>query len=150
MKVVIQRVSQASVIINSETKGSIEKGLLLLAGIGPEDDQNDVRWLASKITSMRIFEDDMGKMNLSVKDVEGDILLISQFTLFASTRKGNRPSFSGSALPEKAIPLYNEFHKILEKELGKEVPSGEFGAYMNVSLINDGPVTINIDSKERI
>jgi D-aminoacyl-tRNA deacylase len=149
MRIVIQRVSHASVEIEGETKGSIYKGLLLFAGIGPEDDENDVRWLASKICSMRIFEDDRGKMNLSAKDIDGEILLISQFTLFASTKKGNRPSFNGSAEPKHAIPLYNHFHKLLERELGKEVPSGKFGAHMNISLCNDGPVTIIIDSKER-
>ncbi len=149
MKVVVQRVSRASVIINGKTKGSINKGLLLFLGVGPEDDQNDAIWLASKISSMRIFEDQMGKMNLSIKEINGEILLVSQFTLFASTKKGNRPSFNGSALPGLAIPLYNKFHKILEETLEKDVPTGEFGAQMNVSLVNDGPVTISIDSKER-
>jgi len=150
VKIVIQRVSRASVTIKGTIKGSIDRGLLLFTGIGPEDDETDAKWLASKITSMRIFEDDCGKMNLSVKDIEGQILLISQFTLYASTKKGNRPSFNGSALPEKAIPLYNQFHKFLEEETACHVPSGEFGAHMDISLVNDGPVTIIIDSKERL
>jgi len=149
MRIVIQRVSRASVEIDGIIKGNIGKGLLLLAGIGPEDSEDDARWLASKITAMRIFEDREGKMNLSVKDVEGEILLISQFTLFASTRKGNRPSFNGSAPPDKAIPLYEKFHEELAALTGKEIPSGEFGAHMNIDLCNDGPVTIIIDSRER-
>ncbi|MBB6480860.1 D-aminoacyl-tRNA deacylase [Spirochaeta isovalerica] len=149
MRVVIQRVSRASVEIEGRTKGQIGKGLLLFAGVGPEDKEEDARWLASKITTMRIFEDGGGKMNLSVKDVEGDILLISQFTLYASTRKGNRPSFNGSAPPEVAVPLYDIFHRELTGIMGKDVPSGEFGAHMNIDLRNDGPVTIIMDSRER-
>lgn len=149
MKTVLQRVSRASVEIEGVVKGKIEKGLLIFTGVGPEDDEKDARWLASKVTSMRIFEDSEGKMNLSVKDVGGEILLISQFTLYASTKKGNRPSFNGSAPPEKAIPLYNKFHNYLEEELGKDVPSGDFGAHMNIDLCNDGPVTIIMDSRER-
>lgn len=149
MKVVIQRVSRASVEIDGNIRGAVGRGLLLFAGIGPGDDESDGRWLASKIASMRIFEDGEGKMNLSVKDAGGDILLISQFTLFASTKKGNRPSFNGSAPPETAVPLYNQFHKDLEKELGRTVPTGEFGAHMNVDLCNDGPVTILMDSRDR-
>lgn len=149
MKVVIQRVSKASVEIDGEIRGDIKRGLLLLAGIGPDDDENDALWLASKIVSMRIFEDEAGKMNLSVKDVGGEILLISQFTLYASTRKGNRPSFNGSAPPSSAIPLYEKFHSLLERELGKAVPSGEFGAHMKIDLCNDGPVTIILDSREK-
>ncbi|MDA3811028.1 MAG: D-aminoacyl-tRNA deacylase [Spirochaetaceae bacterium] len=149
MKVVIQRVSDASVQIDNIVKGSIRKGLLLFIGIGPEDEISDARWLASKVVSMRIFEDGMGKMNLSVRDVQGEILLISQFTLYASTKKGNRPSFNGSAPPEYAIPLYNQFHQFLKNELQQEIPSGEFGAFMKISLTNDGPVTIILDSKER-
>lgn len=149
MKVVIQRVSRASVTINDFVKGSIGMGLLLFVGIGPEDTLEDARWLTSKICSMRIFEDREGKMNLSLLDIGGDILLISQFTLYASTKKGNRPSFNGSAPPESAIPLYNDFHNLLEQSLNKSVPSGEFGAHMDISLCNDGPVTIIIDSKVR-
>jgi len=164
MRIVIQRVSHASVYIENnknprsraednsgspDKKGAIDRGLLLFAGIGPDDEKNDALWLASKICSMRIFEDSAGKMNLSVKDINGEILLISQFTLFASTKKGNRPLFNGSAKPEEAIPLYNYLHKQLEMKLEKSIPSGEFGAHMNISLCNDGPVTIIIDSKER-
>lgn len=148
MRVVLQRVSQASVTIDGKIKGHIKKGLLLLAGVGPEDDESDGKWLASKLTAMRIFEDEQGKMNLSVKDVDGEILLISQFTLYASTKKGNRPSFNGSAPPEKAIPLFEGFHKQLESELDKEIPTGEFGAHMDIQLINDGPVTIVLDSRD--
>ncbi len=150
MKVVIQRVLEASVLIDSKIKGSIKEGLLLFVGIGPEDEIDDTRWIASKITSMRIFSDDQDKMNLSVKDIDGDILLISQFTLFASTKKGNRPSFNGSAPPARAIPLYNEFRNFLSIEMKKEIQTGEFGSDMKVMSINNGPVTINIDSKERI
>ncbi|MBI9099107.1 MAG: D-tyrosyl-tRNA(Tyr) deacylase [Spirochaetaceae bacterium] len=149
MRALIQRVSHASVTIGDEIKGSIKRGLLLFVGIGHDDEEKDMIWLVSKILSMRIFEDDQGKMNLSVKDIEGDILLISQFTLYGSTKKGNRPSFNGSAKPEKAVPLYNRFHILLEEELKKTVPSGEFGAQMEINLCNDGPVTIIIDSRER-
>lgn len=149
MKIVIQRVSHASVSIENKVKSSINKGLLLFVGIGPEDTENDVIWLSSKITSMRIFEDSNNKMNLSLKDIKGEILLISQFTLYASTKKGNRPSFNGSAKPESAIPIYNKLHHCLEKDLEKPIGTGEFGAHMNISLNNDGPVTIILDSKER-
>lgn len=149
MRVVIQRVSRASVTINETVKGAIEKGLLIFAGVGPDDNEEDARWLASKITAMRIFEDNDGKMNLSVKDVGGAILLISQFTLFASTKKGNRPSFNGSAPPGKAIALYETLHRELTENMGNEVPTGEFGSHMKINLCNDGPVTIIIDSKER-
>lgn len=149
MKIVLQRVSRASVSIDDKTKGSINRGLLLFLGIGPNDTESDARWLVSKICALRIFEDNKGKINLSLKDINGEILLISQFTLFASTKKGNRPSFNGAAKPELAIPLYDHFHQLLEQDLGKAVPTGEFGAHMDVSLCNDGPVTITIDSKER-
>ncbi len=149
MKVIIQRVSCASVKINDITKGSINDGLLLFLGIAPEDDESEALWLAKKICSLRIFEDINGKMNLSIKETKGDILLISQFTLFASTKKGNRPSFNGSADPDKAIPLYNRFHNLLENELNKKIATGEFGANMDVLLTNKGPVTISINSKER-
>ncbi len=150
MKIVLQRVSWASVSIEEKIKGSINRGLLLFLGIGPEDTESDASWLVSKICSMRIFEDEAGKMNLSVREIEGEILLISQFTLYASTKKGNRPSFNGSAKPEMAISLYHCFHKLIEQKMGKTVPTGEFGAQMDVSLCNDGPVTITIDSKERM
>lgn len=149
MRTVIQRVSNASVEIEGYIKGKISRGLLLYVGIGPEDAECDAEWLASKIAAMRIFEDDRGKMNRSVKDIDGEILLISQFTLYASTKKGNRPSFNGCAPPEKAIPLYNLFHKLLEKELGNSIASGEFGANMTILLENSGPLTIILDSRER-
>jgi D-tyrosyl-tRNA(Tyr) deacylase len=149
MRVVLQRVSEASVKIKNEIKGSISRGLLILVGVGPEDDEKDARWMASKITSLRVFEDEWGKMNLSVKEIDGQILLISQFTLYGSVRKGNRPSFNGSASPEKAVPLYNHFHDLLEEMMGNTVPSGTFGAHMDISLINNGPVTIILDSREK-
>ncbi|MBN2656767.1 MAG: D-tyrosyl-tRNA(Tyr) deacylase [Spirochaetales bacterium] len=149
MRVIIQRVARASVEIEGKIKGKIDRGLLLFAGVGPDDSEDDVLWMAAKIASMRIFEDKAGKMNLSVRDVEGDILLISQFTLYASTKKGNRPSFNGSASPEKAIPLYESFHRQLTAIIEKAVPSGDFGAHMKIDLCNDGPVTIIMDSRER-
>lgn len=149
MLAVIQRVSEASVTIDGNTKGSIGHGFLLLLGIAQDDGQEDIEWLSKKISGMRIMGDEEGKMNLSLKDVHGDILLISQFTLQASTKKGNRPSFINAAKPEIAIPLYNKFIRELEKELEKPVQTGEFGADMKVSLINDGPVTIVIDSKNK-
>lgn len=149
MRIVLQRVSRASVSVEGMSKGSIDQGLLLFIGIGPEDTEDDARWLASKICTMRIFQDEAGKMNLSVKEIGGEILLISQFTLFASLKKGNRPSFNGSAKPEKAIPLYRHFHKLMEQLMDKKIQTGEFGAHMDVSLCNDGPVTITMDSKER-
>ena len=145
MRVTIQRVSEASVLINQKVKSEIKQGLVLLLGISSDD----IEWLCKKITSLRIFSDEQGKMNQSLIDVKGQILLISQFTLFASTKKGNRPSFIRSAHPDIAIPLYEEFHKCLEQLLDKPIASGEFGADMKVRLCNDGPVTINIDSKIR-
>ena len=149
MRVVIQRVSEASVLINGNEKRTIGKGLLLLCGIEESDGQEDVEWLSQKIIQMRIFSDAEGKMNLSLKDVDGDILLISQFTLHASTKKGNRPSFIKAARPETAIPLYEKMILQLEMDGGKKITTGEFGADMKVSLVNDGPVTIVIDSKNR-
>jgi D-tyrosyl-tRNA(Tyr) deacylase len=149
MKVVIQRVSEAAVKIDGGVKGSIESGLLILVGIENADSTEDVDWLASKIVSLRIFSDENGLMNLSVKEINGGILVISQFTLHAKTKKGNRPSFIDAARPEQAIPLYEKFKSALEKELGKPIQSGIFGADMKVSLINDGPVTIVIDSKNK-
>lgn len=148
MIAVIQRVSKASVKIEENIKGSIQKGFLILLGITHDDTLEDVEWLSKKINGMRIFSDEEGKMNLDLKSVNGDILLISQFTLHASTKKGNRPSFIEAARPEIAIPLYEQMIKQLSKELGKEIQTGEFGADMKVSLINDGPVTIIIDSKK--
>ncbi len=149
MKVVLQRVSQASVCVENKTIGQIDFGYLILLGIGHEDSVEDLNWLVNKIINLRIFSDNDGKMNLSILDVKGDILLISQFTLFASTKKGNRPSFINSAKPEIAIPIYKSFKAELSKKLGKEIQSGEFGADMKVDLTNDGPVTIIIDSKNK-
>lgn len=149
MIAVIQRVSEASVKIEEKIKGSIQTGFLILLGITHDDTLEDVEWLSKKIIGMRIFSDEEGKMNLNIKSVNGNILLISQFTLHASTKKGNRPSFIEAARPEIAIPLYEQMIKQLSKELGKEIQTGEFGADMKVSLINDGPVTIVIDSKNK-
>ena len=149
MRVTIQRVSEASVLINQKVKSEIKQGLVLLLGISSDDCSDDIEWLCKKITSLRIFSDEQGKMNQSLIDVKGQILLISQFTLFASTKKGNRPSFIRSAHPDIAIPLYEEFHKYLEQLLDTPIASGEFGADMKVRLCNVGPVTINIDSKIR-
>jgi D-aminoacyl-tRNA deacylase len=147
MRVVVQRVSEATVHIDSMIKGQIENGLVVFLGIEASDTFEDVQWLCGKICSMRIFGDEEGKMNRSVLEINGSILLISQFTLHASTKKGNRPSFIRAARPEHAVPLYNAFIVELRKKL--TVETGEFGADMKVSLINDGPVTIVMDSKER-
>lgn len=149
MRVTIQRVSEASVLINQKVKSEIKQGLVVLLGISTDDCSDDIEWLCKKITALRIFSDEQGKMNQSLSDVNGQILLISQFTLFASTKKGNRPSYIRSANPDIAIPLYEEFHKCLEQLLDKQIATGEFGADMKVRLCNDGPVTINIDSKTR-
>lgn len=149
MRAVIQRVSEASVKINNKIKGKIGEGLLVFAGFEEADDFEDIEWLAGKIVRLRIFNDENGVMNLSVQDVKGEILLISQFTLHASTKKGNRPSYIKAAKLEIAIPLYEKFIIQLEKESGKKIQTGEFGADMKVSLINDGPVTIVIDSKNK-
>jgi D-tyrosyl-tRNA(Tyr) deacylase len=148
MRVVIQRVSEASVSIDSQVTGQINKGYMILVGICPEDNQEDIQWLTQKIINLRVFGDEDGKMNLSIIDIKGEILLISQFTLFASTKKGNRPSFIQSAKPEIAIPLYEQFINSL-RETGIPVQTGTFGADMKVSLTNDGPVTIIIDSKNK-
>ncbi|HWB64396.1 MAG TPA: D-aminoacyl-tRNA deacylase [Chitinophagales bacterium] len=149
MRVTIQRVSEASVTIGGKVKSAIKKGLLVLAGFEEADTTGDLEWTANKITGLRIFTDENGLMNLSVKEVGGDIIIVSQFTLHAMTKKGNRPSFIRSAKPEIAIPLYQQFVKYVETALGKEVGTGEFGADMKVALLNDGPVTINIDSKNK-
>ncbi len=149
MKVVIQRVAQASVTIDSKVVADIQKGLLVLVGIEDLDNQEDSNWLASKIANLRIFSDENDVMNLSVKDVDGDIIVVSQFTLHATTKKGNRPSYIKASKPEIAIPLYENFVLQLEKEMGKKVQTGIFGADMKVLLLNDGPVTIVIDSKNR-
>lgn len=147
MKFVIQRVSEASVTIDGSVKGLIQQGLLVLIGIEEADNTEDLGWMIQKTINMRIFGDAEGKMNLSLKDVLGGILLISQFTLHASTKKGNRPSFIKAARPEQAIPLYQQAIRQFSTELGKPIQTGEFGADMKVSLINDGPVTILLDSK---
>ena len=149
MRVVIQRVSQSSVTISGTVKASIGKGLLVLLGIEESDTLEDIEWLCGKIARLRIFEDESGVMNLSVMESGGDILLISQFTLFASTKKGNRPGYTRAARPEIAIPLYEKFVTALESETGKKIFTGEFGADMKVALVNDGPVTIIIDSKNK-
>ena len=149
MRLVIQRVSKAAVHIGGVCAGAVGPGLLILAGIEEEDTEEDVRWLANKAAAMRIFSDADGKMNLSVREVSGSVLVVSQFTLHASTRKGNRPSFIRAARPERAIPLYELFKKELAFLLEGRVESGEFGADMQVSLINDGPVTIFMDSRKR-
>ena len=149
MRVVLQRVSEASVTIENNVKSSIKSGLLLLVGIEDEDHQEEIEWLCRKIINMRIFSDEDDKMNLSLKDIDGEALIISQFTLHASTKKGNRPSFIKAAKPDVAIPLYKAFIKEFEKQLDKKLGTGEFGADMKVSLLNDGPVTIIIDSKEK-
>ena len=149
MRAVIQRVSRASVTIRNQVKGQIGKGLLVLLAVEELDGPEDIEWLSGKIVRLRVFPDQAGQMNRSVQEVEGDILVISQFTLFASTRKGNRPSYSKSAPPPLAIPLYEAFVQRLGADLGKPVQTGEFGADMQVELVNDGPVTIIIDSKSR-
>jgi len=149
MRVVIQKVTQASVSIENQTVASIDKGLLVLVGIEDGDTNEDIAWLSSKIVNLRVFDDDNGVMNLSVKEVEGEVLIVSQFTLHASTKKGNRPSYIKAARPEVAIPIYEAFIKQVETLLGKEVPTGQFGAMMQVSLCNDGPVTILIDTKNK-
>lgn len=150
MIVVIQRVSEASVTIEGEVKSSIGTGLMILIGIENDDDQDDILWLSKKIVNLRIFPDEAGVMNKSLLDIDGEILLISQFTLHASTKKGNRPSYIKAARPEVAIPLYEKMIKTLELDLGKSIGTGEFGADMKVSLVNDGPVTIIMDSKNRV
>ncbi len=149
MRVVIQRAAKASVLINGSIERSINKGLVVLLGIEDDDENADADWLVNKISSMRIFSDDEGKMNLSLKDIEGELLIISQFTLHASVKKGNRPSFIKAAKPDKAIPLYEYFIALSMKQHPAKVQTGEFGADMQVSLVNDGPVTITMDSKNR-
>ncbi|MCF6171433.1 MAG: D-aminoacyl-tRNA deacylase [Bacteroidales bacterium] len=150
MKVVIQRVSSASVSISREIKAEIGEGLLILLGIENTDGQEDIDWLAGKIARLRIFNDENNVMNLSLQDVGGDAIVVSQFTLHASTKKGNRPSYIHAAGPDDAIPLYEKFVKALEEQLGKPVGTGEFGAMMDVALVNSGPVTLIIDTKNRI
>jgi len=149
MKVVLQRVASASVTVEDKIVGEIQKGIVVLVGIEDADTQEDIDWLVTKITQLRIFGDDNGVMNLSVEEVNGDVLVVSQFTLHAATKKGNRPSYIKAARPEIAIPIYEKFVNTLENKLGKKIPTGIFGADMKVALLNDGPVTIIIDSKNK-
>ncbi len=149
MKVIIQRVSEASVTIDQNIVAQINKGLLILVGIESEDNLEDINWLVSKIVYLRIFGDENKVMNLSVKDIDGEIIVVSQFTLHALTKKGNRPSYIKAAKPEIAIPMYEKFVQLLELQLGKKIQTGQFGADMKVALVNDGPVTIIIDSKNK-
>jgi len=149
MRAVIQRVIQADVVINSNIRSAIGKGLLVLVGIEDADTAEDIGWLSGKIVNLRIFNDPDGVMNISVKEAGGDLLVVSQFTLHAATKKGNRPSYIRASKPDIAIPLYEKFVKQLESDMGKTVFTGEFGADMKVSLINDGPVTIVIDTKNK-
>jgi D-tyrosyl-tRNA(Tyr) deacylase len=149
MRAVIQRVKEASVTVDSKLIASVGKGFLILLGIEAADNQDDIEWLIGKIVKLRIFGDADGAMNNAITDVDGDILVVSQFTLHASTKKGNRPSFIKAARPEQAIPLYELFVQNLEVKLGKKVPTGAFGAMMDVNLVNDGPVTLIMDTKNR-
>jgi len=149
MRVVVQRVSQSNVKVSGEVIGEINEGLMVLVSFVDEDNDTDLGWMTKKIINLRIFNDDEGKMNRSVQDVGGDILLISQFTLHGSTKKGNRPSFIKAAKPDFANVMYERFIKVLEQSLGKEIQTGEFGGDMKVSLVNDGPTTIIIDSKDK-
>ena len=149
MRVVVQRVSQSNVKVSGEVIGEIKKGLMVLVSFVDEDNDTDLGWMTKKIINLRIFNDDEGKMNRSVQDIGGDILLISQFTLHGSTKKGNRPSFIKAAKPDFANVMYERFIKVLEQSLGKEIQTGEFGGDMKVSLVNDGPTTIIIDSKDK-
>lgn len=149
MRVVLQRVLSASVTINSKIVATIQSGLLVLVGIEDADNQEDIDWLVNKITNIRLFGDENDIMNLSIQDIDGDIIVVSQFTLHAATRKGNRPSYIKASKPDIAIPLYENFVQKMQFELGKQVQTGIFGADMQVALVNDGPVTISIDSKNR-
>lgn len=150
MKVVLQRVAEASVMVDGNITGQIEKGILVLVGIEDEDTEDDIQWLCKKVANLRIFNDENGVMNLSVKDIAGKLLIISQFTLHASTKKGNRPSYIKASKPDFAVPMYEKFVKTMEVLSGLEVETGVFGADMKVSLLNDGPVTIIIDSKNKV
>jgi len=150
MIAVIQRVSEASVVIANEVRAAIQGGLLVLVGMEDADGQEDIDWLANKIVSLRIFNDDAGVMNVSIRETGGEIIIVSQFTLHASTKKGNRPSYIKAAKPPMAIPLYERVVRAVESQLGKAVQTGEFGADMKVALVNDGPVTILIDTKNRV
>ena len=150
MKAVIQRVSKASVTINNKIKASIQQGVLILLGIEVQDTQDDINWLSNKITNLRIFDDENGVMNNSLHDSDGEVIVVSQFTLHASTKKGNRPSYIKAAKPSIAVPLYNKFIDTLELKLGKKIQTGEFGSDMKLEIHNDGPVTIIIDTKNKI
>ncbi|GAB1453478.1 D-aminoacyl-tRNA deacylase [Draconibacterium sp.] len=147
MRIVIQRVSEASVKVEDQILSAIKQGMLILVGIEDADTDEDINWLTNKIVQLRIFDDENGVMNLSVKEIDGEIIIVSQFTLHASTKKGNRPSYIRAARPDFAIPMYEKFVASVEAALGKKVGTGQFGAMMEVSLVNDGPVTIIIDSK---
>lgn len=149
MRVIIQRVSRASVTINGNVKSAIAAGLLVLVGVEDTDGMEDIEWISSKMINARIFNDENGVMNVSLKDVQGELLLVSQFTLHASTKKGNRPSYMKAAKPGISIPLYEQLISCIEKDLGKKIQTGEFGADMKVELINDGPVTLFIDTKNK-
>ena len=149
MRAVIQRVSKASVIIDNKVKSEIGKGLLILVGVEDTDTENDIDWLCGKIARLRIFNDENDVMNLSIKDTDGDVITVSQFTLHASTKKGNRPSYIRASKPDIAVPMYENFVDKLEIELDKPIQTGTFGAHMEVSLTNDGPVTITIDTKNK-
>lgn len=149
MKAIIQRVSESSVTINAKIVAQIQKGLLVLIGFEDSDTQEDILWLTTKIANLRIFGDENHVMNVSLKDIDGDLIIVSQFTLHGSTKKGNRPSYIKAAKPEIAVPLYEAFIAQMENELGKKVQTGQFGADMKVALVNDGPVTIVIDTKNR-
>ena len=149
MRVVIQKTKEASVTVNNNCIAKINNGLLVLVGIEDADTEEDIKWLSKKIVNLRIFEDKNGLMNNSVLQIDGDIIVVSQFTLFASTKKGNRPSYTQASKPDFAIPMYNKFISQIQTDLGKHVQTGKFGADMKVSLVNDGPITISIDSKNR-
>lgn len=149
MIAVVQRVSEASVTIEGNTTGTIEKGVLILLGIEDADGEEDIAWLSKKVINLRIFDDEQGVMNRSLPDVNGEMLVVSQFTLHASTKKGNRPSYIKAARPDVAVPLYEKFIEVCQQQLGKAVKTGAFGADMKVGLVNDGPVTIIIDTKDK-
>lgn len=149
MRIVIQRVSEASVSIKDTMKSAIQQGFLILLGIGEDDSEDDIEWLVKKVVNLRVFDDEQGIMNKSILDINGEILVVSQFTLMASYKKGNRPSYIHAARPEISIPLYQQFCEHLSAQLGKEVGTGEFGADMQVKLVNDGPVTICMDTKNK-
>ena len=149
MRALVQRVNYSKVIVDGQTKSEIENGILILLGIEDEDTTEDIQWLSNKLTGLRIFDDENGVMNLSVKDIRGEVMVISQFTLHANTKKGTRPSYIRAAKPDISVPIYEKFIEQMESDLGKKVGTGEFGAHMKIDLENDGPVTIMIDSKNK-